>query len=878
MRPRFSAIILFSLCLPTIVFGQLARLEGRVYEIVNTKEIPVVGVRVVSPGGQSQETDSTGHFIINFANFILPGQAARIEVIREGWLVRDPLFGECTTKNAARNVAVLKVIIVPKGSPLVLEPKQLSKVIARWADERVKLSGQVKELDRRLDEYAFLREYADKYGVTLDRFKAAADDWARLKESDDKEERALKEYWLKKYDSAALLAREAALGADEELEQANKERLEAGRKVIRRFRLEGNAFFELNKFREALAAYNEIEKRFSNRKLAKDDLAEEWAELKVLLGDTKLELGIRLEGAEGQSFLSEAAIEYKQAFSVHTRERLPEQWATTQNNLGNALSLQGERADGAEGVKLLNDAVQAYRESLKVKTREQSPEGWALTQSNLGNALRAQGVRAGGSDFVRLLGEAVQAFREALKVRTRERSPQDWAATQTNLGNALSAQGERAEGAEGVRLLDEAVVAYSEALTVRTREQSPQEWAMTLNNLGTALGAQGERANGEDGILLLKKSAQVYRESLKVRTREQLPQDWALTQLNLGNALRSQGERTEGAEGLRLLNEAIQIYREALKVRTREHLPRDWALTQNNLGIALSAQGERTDGPEGVRLLSEGVQAYREASKVRTREQAPQDWAITQNNLGIALKSQGERTVGASGMRLLNEAVQAFREALTVFTREQLPQYWAAAQNNLGKAFFLLKNWKDAAICFEYVLALYPRYREAYQSLTSIYHEQLFEYPKTFQLHQEWIARFPQERSVLPDYAEAHFTTGRFEECSEKIKPLLADPEMSAGVKAALQMIEAANLLALNQRAQIPAALDSLLKTIAGQKDDFQINWSFSGTIHFINQHEKLAADRPWLNAFFAAAQEKNRDSILKKLREAQASFKPGEQ
>src|SRR5215813_11576302 len=285
MKINFAAIAIFSLCLAITAFGQQAKLEGHVYEIVNTKEIPVAGVRVVSPGGQSNETDSQGHFVIDFPDSIQPGQATRIEVSRTGWVVRDPLFGECKTKNPTRDFELLKVIIVPKGSPLALEPKHLSKVIARWADERVRLRGQVAELGRQLDEYAFLREYAEKYGVTLEQFKVAADGWAKIKESDDKEERALKEYWLKNYDSAALLAREAALSADDELERANKDRLEFGRKVIRRFQLEGNARYAEYKFREAVVAYNEIETRFAARKIAKDDLPEEWADTKLLVGN-----------------------------------------------------------------------------------------------------------------------------------------------------------------------------------------------------------------------------------------------------------------------------------------------------------------------------------------------------------------------------------------------------------------------------------------------------------------------------------------------------------------------------------------------------------------------------------------------------------------
>jgi tetratricopeptide (TPR) repeat protein len=227
---------------------------------------------------------------------------------------------------------------------------------------------------------------------------------------------------------------------------------------------------------------------------------------------------------------------------------------------------------------------------------------------------------------------------------------------------------------------------------------------------------------------------------------------------------------------------------------------------------------------------------------------------------------------------LLGEAVTAYREFLKVYTREQSPQKWKMTQNSLGNAYFRLENWKEAAICFENVLALDPAVKVTYQNLASIYQERQFEYARAFELHRRWLSQFPWDRSVLPDFAETHFMTGRFEELSVRIKPLLIDPEIPTGAKAALRMIEVANLVALNRAPQIPATLDALMKMVAEQKEDFRIEWPFDGTLRFINQHEKFAARRAWLNSIFAAAQEEKRDAILKKLRKSQTSFSPAEQ
>ena len=79
----------------------------------------------------------------------------------------------------------------------------------------------------------------------------------------------------------------------------------------------------------------------------------EWAEIGVLVGNAKSEIGIRTEGEKGNRFLEEAKHAYHQALEVYTREDLPQGWAATQNNLGTALREQGIRTGGEAGTRLL---------------------------------------------------------------------------------------------------------------------------------------------------------------------------------------------------------------------------------------------------------------------------------------------------------------------------------------------------------------------------------------------------------------------------------------------------------------------------------------------------------------------------------------------
>lgn len=819
MKIKTFSILFFTICLSAVVFGQQAKLEGYVYQIRNNgKEFPVSAVKVGTPHGEGQTTDAKGHFMLSFPITVQAGQATRIEIVREGWVIYEPMLGDCVTQGLMRNYKPLKVTLVEKLSPLALSPRRLIQVISKWSKERTQLSHQIKEQQRELDEYAFLREYAETYGFTLDQFKDAANRWANTKKSRDEGERAWKEYWLKNYDIAERLADKVALSEDGEHMRLQQEAFEHALRAIEFYQLKGSSQFMQYKFEEAIETYSKIESRFAStnprERYAQQNFPKEWAETKVLLGNAKQELGVRVEGQRSRSLLEEAVSVYRAALQVYTQEQLPQQWAITQKRLGAALMRQGERVEGEKGKQFLVEAVKAYNEALKVITLKQSSGGWADIQNNLGFALRLQGERTGGEEGKRLLVEAVKVYNEALDVRTRAQFPEQWADIQANLGLVLRLQGERAGGEEGKRLLDKAVETYDEVLKVRTLEKFRESWADAQNNRGLALETRGKLAEGKEGKEFLVKAVNAYNEALRVRTRVELAQPWAETTNNLANTLSLLGELTEGAEGVLRLDEALKAYKDVLNVYTQKPLPLYWARTQNNLGVVLMRQSLRVDPAVGEKLLADAVIAY--------------------------------------------------KHALDFFTSNQFPEIWGGTRYNLGYVYFSLKKWEEAAACFEDALTVYKDYRPAYQSLTSIYQERLSydKYEKAFDLHRSWNSRFPKDVSILADLTEAHFTTGRFAEYAKIIKPLLADTKLAPSTKIALQMIEVANRLALGQADQVPALLTALQKDIAAQPPAFHIEWSFNGTLRFINQHEKLAIHRDWLNQFFATAQAENREAI----------------
>jgi hypothetical protein len=59
------------------------------------------------------------------------------------------------------------------------------------------------------------------------------------------------------------------------------------------------------------------------------------------------------------------------------------------------------------------------------------------------------------------------------------------------------------------------------------------------------------------------------------------------------------------------------------------------------------------------------------------------------------------------------------------------------------------------------------------------------------------------------------------------------------------------------------------------QSAEFKVEWVFDGTKHFISQTEKLSPYRDWLVKLFDAIGGKDRETILKGLKESKESFKP---
>ena len=316
-------------------------------------------------------------------------------------------------------------------------------------------------------------------------------------------------------------------------------------------------------------------------------------------------------------------------------------------------------------------------------------------------------------------------------------------------------------------------------------------------------------------------------------------------------------------------NKALADYQRALGYLSREQNPRLWATVLIDIGMTQWKIGIRAAGPAIHGHLNQAVKAYHNALEVYTRKELPQQWATTQNNLGAALSDQGIRTGGKEGARLLGKAVQAYHKALEVRTRKELPQQWAMTQNNLAEAYVMFEDWANAIDSYVNVLCVYPDYRKAYEAANFLYHEKLFAFADAFALNEAWVERHPEDISAQSNFAEVHFTTGRFAQAESRFAAFLANPDLETPQAIAIQALEIATLLALKKDIAIPPKLKALRAAIAAQPERLPISWTFAGAKHFIRQHKQLA-DHSWLIELLSALEKRDRMTMLTVLDAAQ--------
>ena len=569
---RLTIALVLAACLASLANAQSPRqLLGKIVKGDDPSQRALDNVKVVlDESGSHDITKDGGLFQLFLPDVLKAGDEVTITVTVPRYAIYEPPGGKLRIPADAdlprKRVAIQ---LLPQGSLKFLSDAQLRAFVERSANESSRQPSHPSSKEQP-DLGRYLREWAVRYGFSVDQVRTELDRWAAdvASRKASAYDLGLAAFAKNNFHEANERALDDAVEAEANLASLQKQRQENVDRAIRAYRLAGDAAYNDLEFEKAASAYSR-----ALSYTARGRNAMQWADLQVRIGNAQNQLTSRSEGAPIPRHAESAIKAYSLALEIYRRETLPQNWAMTQNNLGTALDYLAERSEGTQAAAYLEQAVAAYRSALQVYTREQQPQYWAGTQKNLGTALRALAGRSEARQAGAYLEQALAAYRSALQVYTREQLPQAWAATQNNLGTALADLAGRSEGTQAGAYLEQAVAAYRSALQVRTRERVPQAWAATQNNLGTALADLAGRSEGTQAAAYLEQAVAAFGSALQVYTREQLPQDWAMTQTNLGIALADLAGRSEGAEAVAYLEQAVTAYHSALEVRTEANFP-----------------------------------------------------------------------------------------------------------------------------------------------------------------------------------------------------------------------------------------------------------------------------------------------------------------
>jgi hypothetical protein len=632
----------------------------------------------------------------------------RVEVTdAEGLVVYRPSEGLLPAVSSA-----LTVVLLPKGSPALLEPEQIEAMLNRLSrlsiqNHRLKLSVSKLE-SQKLDFDQLIRDWAIANGLSPDEVNDRVRSWATDVLAHKKEASLIKqaeaELGLRHFERAAILFQGAANASKLALERDQENYLARRRKELRTLVQEsqqGASAFQLaGQYHQATEiAQGASERAAEEHKHYPDDavLREIWLWSSLFTEAVRWKeaaKGLEQEipaSNSGQLFELVAA-NCRNNLKQMDKSRDAEEWSMLSFILATALIYQAEVADSRKSAEFRAQAIEVIRLSLEGYNKEKDPKNWANLEVSYGLTVLVQAARSitdghiAMAQVADLLEQAATAFRSALTIYSKTENRKEWAFTQTNLAAALSMQSLFAKGTRWSELSAEAEAADRAALEVFTKVEYPDDWASTETALGHLLADRAEAASSNRSQELFAQAEDAYRAALTVRNKQEDPLKWANTQHELADLFQNRARHSSGAHSTELLGQSVSAFRAELEVISRAGFPQRWARTQVSIGQSLAMLAVRLSGQQSADLLAQAVTAYRSALEVFTKAEYPQRWARVQSMLGNLLTIQGTRFAGSQSTQLLTHAVAAERNALEVFTRKNYPQEWAMSQANLGRA------------------------------------------------------------------------------------------------------------------------------------------------------------------------------------------------
>ena len=335
--------------------------EGKVVRLSEHEEkMPEVNITVALETGNTGNTNSLGVFRIFLKDIFKSGEKVTLVIDKPGWRIRYPLEGE-TRIPADLDKELVEVQLLPVGSKLFWTHDRIEKLVSDMA-EKSRQQVTPRRSAEAIDFNRYIKDWSVKYGFSAEQAKEEIDKWIEEIEAtqNDLYTLGLAASAKKNFGEASKLFNESAEYHAKKLKDLREKDRGLTEKVVRDFRLAGDAHYNNYVFDQALISYERALTYVSIQQTP-----QLWAATLIDIGRANGELGIRAEGPAIAQYLGDTMKAFHQALKVYTREQLPQDWAMTQNNLGVALQDQGVRTGGEAGAQLLAEAVTAYRQALE---------------------------------------------------------------------------------------------------------------------------------------------------------------------------------------------------------------------------------------------------------------------------------------------------------------------------------------------------------------------------------------------------------------------------------------------------------------------------------------------------------------------------------
>src|SRR5712691_11871802 len=248
--------VLLWVLVPASLWAQERWLLGEVIHIgENGEKIPEVNVTVIMNLRDRYNTDSRGVFRIFLPKAFKAGEKVRLDVEKPEWRIQYPLDGEMQIPDDPQKTLV-EVRLLPVGSKLFWTHDRIEKFIqdvAEKAKQQVTPDGKPEQLDFS----RYVKEWAVKYGFSVQQAKAEIDAWIAdvEKNQNDLYTLGLAAFARKNFGEASKLFNDSAEYKANKLAEIKQREQTLTTEVVRDFRLAGDAYGNDNRPDQALQAY-----------------------------------------------------------------------------------------------------------------------------------------------------------------------------------------------------------------------------------------------------------------------------------------------------------------------------------------------------------------------------------------------------------------------------------------------------------------------------------------------------------------------------------------------------------------------------------------------------------------------------------------------